>query len=81
MNRKLADDAVTLGKWITACCAMVLAFMALGYLALVGDEIQQERIQAQQDVPRDYGPPSKVPPNVWQRICEDGENYLRGRCQ
>jgi hypothetical protein len=46
MNRKIADDAVTLGKWITACCAMTLAFMALGYLALVGDEIRQERIEA-----------------------------------
>jgi len=39
-----ANRAVEFGKWVTVCCAMILAFMALGYLALVGDEIREARM-------------------------------------
>ena len=49
MNRNIerANRACQFAQWVTVCCALVLAFMALGYLALVGDELREARIQQQ----------------------------------
>jgi hypothetical protein len=45
------------------------------------DEGRIERsIEAQKE--RQYMQPrDSHPPNVWQRVCIDGENWINGRCQ
>lgn len=48
-NIKRADAAVAFGQWVGVCCGLVLAFMALGYLMLVGDEREQAALAAEHE--------------------------------
>ena len=81
MNRiKQADQAVRLNELICGCIAMVLAFMALGFCAIVGME-RQEHAQrlALPDNPNVHSwtayPADDVPRDVWMQIPTTGETW------
>ena len=81
---KRADDAVTFSQYVTGFAAAFLVILSLGYLAIVGDDIQQHRIEqaeAREAIRNHIERREHHPAYVWERICEDGLNWIQGECK
>ena len=89
-NIKRADAAVKAHEFILGCIGMFLAFLALGHLALYGDEIRQQRLAAERlELPEAPSHSWAAHPNdtqradAWKRICHGGTNWdgVQQRCR
>ena len=85
-----ADAAVKVHEFILGCIAMFLAFLALGWLALHGDDIRQQRLAAERlELPEAPTHSWAAHPNdaqrgdAWKRICEGSTNWdgVAQRCR
>jgi len=65
---------------LLALLLLVLVMFGTAFIDWMDDGRIERSIEAQAE--RQYMQPrDSHPPNVWQRVCIDGENWINGRCQ
>jgi hypothetical protein len=69
----------TLTDWITATVAMILVFFCISYAWIIGDDRQQQYLEQHYEelrIEREHMQRRELhPPEIWQRICIDGQNW------